>query len=152
MPMSLAGNNKRGVTLLEMLIVVAIIAAIVSVSFPALTAGLAGVRLSSASGSVASFLTSALNNVDRREQAAAVLISPAENALSVFTAASGDKPSARLAMPAGIKIEGEEPRRFLLFPGGACPRIAVILQNEKGARRSIRIDPVTAVPKIERLA
>jgi prepilin-type N-terminal cleavage/methylation domain-containing protein len=144
--------NRRGVTLLEMLIVVAIIAAIVSVSFPALTAGLAGVRLSSASGSVASFLTAALNNVDRREQAAAVLISPAENVLSVFTAASGDKPSAKLGMPAGVKIEGDEPRRFLLFPGGACPRIVVILKNEKGARRSIRIDPVTAVPKIERLA
>jgi prepilin-type N-terminal cleavage/methylation domain-containing protein len=144
--------KRRGVTLLEMLIVVAIIAAIVSVSFPALTAGLAGVRLSSASGSVASFLTSALNNVDRREQAAAVLISPADNALSVFTAASGDKPSARLLMPAGVKIEGDESRRFLLFPGGACPRIVVILKNEKGARRSIRIDPVTAVPKIERLA
>ncbi|MDQ1469285.1 MAG: hypothetical protein QOJ99_765 [Bryobacterales bacterium] len=131
---------------------VAIIAAIVSVSFPALTAGLAGVRLSSASGSVASFLTSALNNVDRREQAAAVLISPADNMLSVFTAASGDKPSTKLAMPAGVTIEGDEPRRFLLFPGGACPRIVVILKNEKGARRSIRIDPVTAVPKIERLA
>jgi prepilin-type N-terminal cleavage/methylation domain-containing protein len=144
--------KRRGVTLLEMLIVVAIIAAIVSVSFPALTAGLAGVRLSSASGSVASFLTSALNNVDRREQAAAVLISPADNALSVFTAASGDKPTATLSMPAGVKIEGDEPRRFLLFPGGACPRIVIILKNEKGARRSIGIDPVTAVPKIERLA
>jgi prepilin-type N-terminal cleavage/methylation domain-containing protein len=145
-------RNRRGVTLLEMLIVVAIVAAIVSVSFPSLTAGLAGVRLSSAAGSAASFLTSALNNVDRREQAAAVVIAPKENALSVFTAASGDKPFKRLVMPAGVTIEGEEPRRFLLFPGGACPRIVVVLKNEKGARRSIRIDPVTAVPKIERMA
>ena len=55
-------------------------------------------------------------------------------------------------MPAGIAIEGDEPRRFLLFPGGACPRIVVILHNEKGSRRSVRIDPVTAVPKIERVS
>src|SRR5882724_6323349 len=115
-----------GVTLLEMLIVVAIVSAIVSVSFPALTAGLAGVRLTSASGSVASFLTSALNNVDRREQAAAIVISPAENTLAVFTAASGDMPVKKLDMPSGVKIEGEESRRFLLFPGGACPRIVVV--------------------------
>jgi prepilin-type N-terminal cleavage/methylation domain-containing protein len=146
----MTAGQKRGVTLLEMLIVVAIIAAIVSVSFPSLTAGLAGVRLSSAAGSVASFLTSALNTVDRREQAAAFVISPAENILSIFTAASGDKPSKKLAMPSGVTIEGDA-RRFLLFPGGACPRIVIFLRNEKGARRSIRIDPVTAVPKIERV-
>jgi prepilin-type N-terminal cleavage/methylation domain-containing protein len=141
----------RGVTLLEMLIVVAIIAIIVSVSFPSLTAGLAGVRLSSAAGSVASFLTSALNNVDRREEAAAVVISPRINELAIYTAASANKPAKKFDMPAGISIEGDEPRRFLLFPGGACPRIVVVLRNEKGARRSIQIDPVTSVPKIQRL-
>ena len=144
-------RRQHGVTLLEMLIVVSIIAAIVSVSFPSLTAGLAGVRLSSAAGSVASFLTSTLNTVDRREQAAAVVISPAENVLSVFTAASGGTPIKKLQMPSGVTIEGDAPRRFLLVPGGACPRIVIILKNEKGARRSIRIDPVTAVPKIERV-
>lgn len=153
--MSLAGNktagNRRGVTLLEMLIVVAIIAAIVSVSFPALTAGLAGVRLTSASGSVASFMTSALNNVERHEQAEALVVSPKDNSLLVFTAASGDKPARKLEMPAGVTIEGEEPRRFLLFPGGACPRINVVLRSEKGARKSIQIDPVTAVPNIQRV-
>jgi hypothetical protein len=54
-------------------------------------------------------------------------------------------------MPAGIIIEGDEPRRFMLFPGGAFPRIAIVLRSEKGGRRSIQIDPVTAVPKIQRL-
>jgi prepilin-type N-terminal cleavage/methylation domain-containing protein len=152
MPMSCRGNSRRaGVTLLEMLIVVSIIAAIVSVSFPSLTAGLAGIRLTSAAGSTASFITSTLNMVDRREAACSLVISPAENTLAVFTAAGGDKPVKRLAMPVGIAIEGEETRRFLLFPGGAAPRIVVILRNEKGSKRSIRIDPVTAVPKIERV-
>ncbi len=134
-----------------MLIVVSIIAAIVSVSFPSLTAGLAGIRLTSAAGSTASFITSTLNTVDRRETASSLVITPADNTLAVFTAASGDKPVKKLEMPAGIVIEGEEPRRFLLFPGGAAPRIVVILRNEKGSKRSIRIDPVTAVPKIERV-
>lgn len=140
--------KRSGVTLLEMLIVVTIIATIVSVSFPALTAGLAGIRLSSASGTVASFLTSTMNNVDRREQAAAILVEPKANVIEVFTAASGDKPSETLKMPQGIGIEGGDNRRFMLFPGGAFPRIAIALKNEKGARKSIEIDPITAVPKI----
>ena len=134
-----------------MLVVVAIIAAIAGISFPALTAGLAGIRLASAAGSVASFLTSSMNSVERREQPAAIVISPKENVLDVFTAATPNKPQTQLTMPAGIIIEGDEPRRFMLFPGGAFPRIAIVLRSEKGGRRSIQIDPVTAVPKIQRL-
>jgi prepilin-type N-terminal cleavage/methylation domain-containing protein len=143
--------GQSGVTLVEMLIVVMIIGVIAGVSFPALTAGLAGVRLSSASGSAASFLTAAMNRVERRELAAAIVIAPKENRLAVYTAASGDKPDSTLTMPQGVAIEGDEPRRFLLQPGGTFPRITLVLRNEKGARRSVRIDPATGVPDIKRM-
>jgi prepilin-type N-terminal cleavage/methylation domain-containing protein len=144
-------SRTAGVTLLELLIVISIIAVITSISFPAITAGLAGVRLSSAAGTVASFLTSSMNTVERHELAAEIVISPKENTLAVFTVASGEKPQSKLEMPRGIAIEGDEPRRFPLYPGGTFPGIAVVLRNEKGARRSIRIDPVTAIPRIERV-
>ena len=135
-----------------MMIVVTIIAVMTAISFPALTSGLAGVRLASAAGSAASFLTSAMNNVERREQPAAIVITPKQNEIAVFTAASGDKPAKKLDMPSGIMIEGEDQRRVLLYPGGAFPRILIVLRSDKGGRRSIEIDPVTAVPKIGRLA
>jgi hypothetical protein len=134
-----------------MLIVVTIIGTIVSLSFPSLIAGLAGVRLASSASSVASFLTSAMNTVERHEQAAAVVISPKENRLDIFTAASGPKPVGTYRLAAGIVLEGDEPHRYLLFPGGAFPRISVVLRNEKGARRSVEIDPVTAVPQVRRI-
>jgi hypothetical protein len=92
-----------------------------------------------------------MNLVDRREQAAAIVISPKENVLDVYTAASADKPASHLTMPAGITVEGDEQRRFMLFPGGAFPRITVVLRSEKGGRRSVQIDPVTAVPLIQRV-
>jgi len=144
-------RSRAGVTLIEMLIVAMIISIIAGVSFPAMMSGLAGVRLSSASGSAASFLTAAMNRVERRELAAAIVIAPKENQIAVYTAASGDKPDKRLEMPQGIAIEGDEPRRYLLFPGGAFPRITLVLRNEKGARRSVRIDPATGVPDIRRV-
>ena len=143
--------SKAGVTLIEMLIVVMIIGIIAGVSFPTLTAGLASVRLSSASGSAASFLTSAMDRVERRELSAAIVITPKENRMAVYTAASGDKPDTTLQMPQGVAIEGDEPRRFLLQPGGTFPRIMLVLRNEKGARRSVRIDPATGVPDIKRV-
>lgn len=144
-------NKQSGVTLIEMLIVVMIIAAITGVTFPALTAGLASVRLASASGTVASFLTSSMNRVDRREEAAAIVISPKDSKLALYTAASGEKPDRILDLPQGISIEGDDARRVLLLPGGTVPRVTVILRNEKGARRSIEVDPVTGVPNIRRV-
>ena len=144
-------QHRRGVTLVELLIAVAIIAVIVSVSAPGLTTGLATVRLSSASGDAATFLIRTMNRIETREEAAAVLISPANNAIETFTAVSGEKPASELKMPQGIFIEGEEPKRIVMYPGGAIPRISLVLRNEKGARRSIEIDPITVVPKIQRV-
>jgi prepilin-type N-terminal cleavage/methylation domain-containing protein len=144
-------RKQSGVTLIEMLIVLMIIAVVAGVSFPALTSGLSGIRLSSASGSAASFLTSAMNRVERREQAAAIVISPRENLLAVYTAASGEKPDRTLDMPKGITIEGDQPRRFLLMPGGTAPRVTLVLRSDRGARRSVQIDPATGVPKVQRL-
>jgi type II secretory pathway pseudopilin PulG len=134
-----------------MLIVVAIVGAIAGIAFPALTSGLASVRLSSSASEVASFLTLSLNTVERREQAAAIVFTPKENRIDVFTAASGAKPVRSYQPPASIAFDGEEPRRFLLFPGGSFPMISITLHNEKGARRLVRIDPVTAVPQVTRV-
>jgi prepilin-type N-terminal cleavage/methylation domain-containing protein len=145
------GRSQSGVTLIEMTIVVMIIAVIAGVSFPALTSGLASVRLSSAAGSAASFLTSAMNRVERREQAAAVVISPKENILAIYTAASGDKPDRSLQMPQGVTIEGDESRRFLLMPGATAPRMTLVLRNEKGSRESVQVDPTTGVPNVHRM-
>lgn len=147
----MGARRKSGVTLIEMLIVVMIIAVIAGVSFPAINAGLAGVRLSTASGSVASFLTSSMTRVDRREEAADIVISPKENAIALYTARSADKPDRRLELPQGIAIEGEDARRFLLLPGGAVPRMSIVLRNDRGARRSVQVDPVTGVPDIRRV-
>ena len=129
---------------------VTIIGIVAGVSFPAVNSGLSGVRLQSAAGSVASFLTTTMNRVERHEEAAAIVVSPRENLIASFTAASGDKPEQKLALPQGISIEGEDSHRYLLQPGGTVPAISIVLRGENGAERFIHIDPVTGVPSIQR--
>ena len=145
-------KRQSGVTLLEMLIVVTIIGVIAGVSFPAVATGLSGIQLQSAAGSVAGFLTSAMNRVDRREEPAAIVISPGEGRVEVFTAASGEKAARALRLPNGISVEGRDVRRYLLQPGGAVPKMSVVLGNDRGARRSGEIDPAPGVPEIPRVA
>jgi hypothetical protein len=44
-------------------------------------------------------------------------------------------------------MAGEEPRRFLLMPGGAPPSLDIDLSNSRGAHKLIHIDPITGVPQ-----
>lgn len=149
--------SERGVTLIEMMIVVTIIAILVGISFPAVGSGVDSLRMTSAAGGVAGFLQGALNRTERRQQMMQLTISRGENALIL----AGADFERRYTMPGGVSIaevvpadpvDTNAPRRFLLYPGGAPPRIGVRLVNQRGAERLVTLDPVTGVPQIERPA
>jgi len=149
---------RRGVTLIEMLIVVAIVGLIAGISFPAVSSGLDSLRLRSASDSIVSFLNGAMNRAERRQQVVEVAISIKDNALYLASNEVGF--SRKLEMPSGVTIkavwpkvqtESEELRRFLLLPGSTVPRLGIEIVNRKGARRIVRVNPMTGVPEIERL-
>ena len=149
-------NTERGVTLIEMLIVVALIALMAGLSYPAIGAGMDGIRMASASDSITTFLSVGLNRAARREQLIELTISKPDNALFLRSA---DGYERRLDMPAGVRIaevlpetpaDPNAPRRFLLYPGGAPPRIGVHILSQRGARRTVWVDPITGVPRVER--
>ncbi len=151
-------KRRRGVTLVEMLVVVAIIAVMAGVAFPTVSAGLDSIRLTAATDSVVSFMNAALNQAQRRQQVVAVAISKTDNSLELRSTEPGFHKSLKL--PDGISIrnvfpelpqEQEGPRRFLLYPGGTMPRFGVEIAGRRGLSRAVRIDPITGVPKVERL-
>ena len=62
MPAVSRSQARRGVTLIEMLVVMAIIGVIVGISMPSVAAGIDSVRLASATDAVAAFLNAAVNS------------------------------------------------------------------------------------------
>jgi prepilin-type N-terminal cleavage/methylation domain-containing protein len=150
-------DPRRGVTLVEMLVVCSIIGLIVAVSFPSFSAGLDSVRMSSATGMVSSFLNSAVNRAERRQQAVEILVSPKDNLLTMYTNEPGFERT--LPMPAGVTIQavlppiGDEPpdspRQLMLMPGATAPGIGILLANQHGSRRIVRLDPMTGFPRVE---
>lgn len=137
--------NRRGVTLIEMLIVMAIIGLIAGISFPSVSSGLDSIQLRSAADGVASFLTAAMTRTDRREQAIQVVINPGDSSLTLFSSEAGY--TRRYELENGIHIAGEGPSEFLLLPGGAPPAVSIDIYNKRGNHKIIRIDPVTGVPQ-----
>jgi len=147
---------SRGVTLMELLVVLAIIALIVGISFPSTIAGMENLRLAAGARSVAAFMNVAANRAQRRQQAIELSISVKENAV---TMRSPDAAFLKnLALPKGIVVRAvwpalaepsDEPRRFLFQPGGVPPRIGIEIANRRGARRIVRLNPITGVTEIE---
>ena len=105
-----------------------------------------------------SFLNIALDRSERRQQVVELVISPAENALRVR---SDDTNFDRtLNVPEPVRIVTVEPplvnsrgpeeqRRFLIYPGGTLPRIAIDLMTKDGRKRQVLVDPVTGIARAE---
>jgi len=150
------GAEERGVTLIEMLVVVVVIALIMSISTPSVTAGIDAVRLNTASSSVAVFLNAADNRAERSQRPVELIVSS-----KLLQYVSTDAGSHReLKLPDGITAQiagsagaddGQPDARILFMPGGAVPAVAIGLSNQHGGRRIVRLDPMTGAPHVERV-
>lgn len=151
-------SPRRGVTLIEMLVVVALISLLVGISFPAFTSGIDSLRLNSATTSIVSFFNAGLDRAQRRQQVVEISILKAQNALEMRSTEAGF--FRKLELPEGVSIThifpdlpeaAEGPRNFLLYPGGTVPRFGVQLINRKNVEKVVRVDPITGVPQVERV-
>jgi len=148
--------RRRGVTLLELLIVVSLIGLLVGISYPSVSAGVDSLRLREAADGIAGLWNAALNRAERRQEIVEVEIAPAEGRLRLRS--SGASEPQDFALSQGIRIrrlapeapaEPDQPRRFALFPGGTLPRVVIELENRRGARRIVRLDPILGLPRVE---
>ena len=162
MPTSSVGKTKlrpkAGVTLIEMLVVVALISLMVGISFPAITSGIDSLRLNAATNGVVSFLNCGLE--PRRT-------APAGGGDHDFQSgqfASRCDPAEpgfyrKLQLPDGVSIthvlpelpdDPDHPRE-----PSCCIRVAprrrfgVQLINRRNVERIVRVDPITGVPRVE---
>jgi type II secretory pathway pseudopilin PulG len=153
---AISNRRQRGITLLELLIVMTLIVLVVGISFPSVSAGLESMRLRSTADTIANFLNAAIDRAGRRQQVIEVWISPHDNLLIARSPDLGF--NRRLEVPGVFQIVSvrppaevnpDEPRRFLLYPGGTIPAIGVEIASKSGRRRMVSIDPITASPHSE---
>ncbi len=145
----------RGITLIELLVVMALISLIMGIAYPSVSRGLESVRLRMAGDDVASFLSLAMNRVERTESPLEVRFLRSQRALEL---GGPGTPRKTLQLPDGIGIGAILPampeelltdRSVLLMPGGAFPRLLIELTSQGGGRRMVRVDPATGTPVVE---
>lgn len=140
-----------------MTVVVMLVALMISITFPAIGAGLEALRLrSGASDTVATF-NAALSRAERFQDAVVIQISPRKGLIEARTIATNTV--RRLELPEGVSIVRVLPaaslgnddaladREFILYPDGAVPRIALELANRRGTHRLVALDPITGVAR-----
>ena len=146
---------RRGITLIELLVVMALISLMIGISYPSVSRGLETVRLRMAGDDVSSFLSLAMNRVERTESPVEVRFLRSQRALEM---GGPNTPRKTLQLPDGIGIGtihpaiAEQPQSdcsFLLLPGAAFPRLLIELTSQGGGRRAVRIDPATGTPVVE---
>jgi type II secretory pathway pseudopilin PulG len=144
---------------MELMIVMALIGLLVGIAYPTAVSGIEAVRLRTTADTVANFLNAAIDRAERRQQPVEVWIAPKDN---VLIARSPDQGFARrLEIPEPFRITAvrptaevapDEPRRFLMYPGGTIPRMAVEIAGTSGRRREIGVDALTGMPRNEVVA
>jgi prepilin-type N-terminal cleavage/methylation domain-containing protein len=134
--------NERGVTLIEMLVVVAILGIMTTIAYPSITAGLDSLRLSAACDEVAGIFHASQNFAERRQRTVELRVQPS----GIEATAKGFE--RRVALGGGLAIAGE-PRSVFVEPAAPLPGVAVEIRTAKGAARRVKIDPISGVAEIE---
>jgi len=146
--------TQSGVTLMELLVVVAIASILLAIVFPAAGSGLGTLELRSAATRLAAAARYARDQAVYRQRIYQLEIDGAAGSLSVSDLEGGGERSYQF--PPSVRVEVVLPeehnapanhRRLFFFPDGSAPDFEVILAN---TRRQLAVigDPLTGTAKV----
>ena len=146
--------RAAGVTLMELLVVVALASIMLAIVFPAVGSGLGTLELRSAATRVAAIARHARDQAVYRQKTMQMEINSEAGTVSVADLEGGGQ--QRYEFPDTVHVQEVLPsedaaasrtRRFFFFPDGAAPEFQVILSN---TRRQLTVvgDALTGTAKV----
>ena len=165
-------KQQRGVTLLELIVVVALASVLLAVVFPSVGAGLRTLELRSAAQRLAASARYARDQAVHRQRFYELEIDAEAGTVTVTDFAGESRRSFEL--PASVRVErilpeenafphvqarvghpqarvgDPQPRRFLFSPDGSAPAFEIVLGNDR-RQAAVRSNPLTGFAKVEEL-
>lgn len=138
------GRSDCGITLVELLVGLTIIALILAIGWPNLTTGIDGIRLRTAVDNIAVFFTEARNMSDRLQTPVQITVLPEEDRLRAVTIDGAWRNVYDLPDRIHILLP-REPGAVILFPGAPTPGLRLLLEAEHGPQTGLRFNIFTGV-------
>jgi type II secretion system protein H len=149
-------NASRGVTLLELLIVVVLASILLSLVFPSIRAGMGTMALRSSAQRLAAAARFARDQAIYRQRPFLLEINGETGTVSVLDSDGG---SRSFELPAEVRVGSASPfetdgtsriQSFLFPSDGSSVPFRVILESSR-RRVEVRMDPLTGFPKVSEL-
>ncbi len=150
-------SPQRGITLLELMIVLMVVSLMVGITYPSVSAGIDSLKLRAEADRAAALLTQGITRVERTQAPLELLADRAAGRIVLrdfpgrFVREQKLESGVRIAaiLP-HLPAAGEETSRIvLLAPGEPFPAVGLVFANSRGQRRLVRIDPLTAMAVVE---
>lgn len=139
-------TTQLGITLIEVLVTVVIIAVMVGVSYPTLTSGLDGIRLRTSISQAGTFFSRARLQATRTQNPVQFVIDPKKKQLMASAIEGGWH--GKLQFEDGVYVVfPADYARLILYPGQPSPEFRLKLQNRAGTRIGLKINVLTGVPE-----
>ncbi|MBI4464405.1 MAG: GspH/FimT family protein [Acidobacteria bacterium] len=147
-------DSARGITLMELLVVVVLASILLAVVFPSAGAGLATLQLRSSAQRLAAAAKYAREQAIYRQRFFQLELDPETNQISVADLESGATRAFQL--PEAVHVEpvlaperGEAAgiRRWIFFPDGSSEPFQVVLETRQ-RRVQVSADPLTGFPEV----
>lgn len=140
---SRAGRDRRGFSLLELLVVLLLLAVSASLVLPSIERGLKAREVRQSALGLAALARDLRSRAIHEGALQYLLLNPSENSYEV---AGGKK----ILLPSDVRmtaVQGGEPsaegmRRFLFFPNGSTLGGEVALSGPEGLSYTVRLDPL----------
>lgn len=137
-------RSDAGVTLIELLIVMGIVALVAGIAYPNVSAGLDGIRLKTTANRAGSFWSAARQRADRYQQVVQVVVDPKQLELRATSVDGQWRDSLPIDNHLHIQMPHERAVYFL-YPGAPSPKFELLLGAEDATFAGVRVNVLTGV-------
>jgi type II secretion system protein H len=143
-------RRARGITLIEMLVVMTLVGLLTAVVAPSVGSGVETVRLRATGERLAATLRTARTRAMRARHYMQVSVDPQSRVVELRDLEGGAV--SVWEIPSTIRVLSDQPMTFLVYPDGATPVMRVELRNQRGREVEVASDPFTLFPTVHEVS
>jgi prepilin-type N-terminal cleavage/methylation domain-containing protein len=139
-------TGQSGITLIELMVAMAIVALMLGIAFPSMTAGLDSIALRTDTDRAATFFSQARLSADRLQQPVQLTSDPGKGELTAISVDGSWEDTLAFSDRVHVVFPAQK-QSVILHPSTPAPRYRLLLESERGTRAGLSINIFTGTPE-----